>query len=116
MAKSLPDEKTLYEALLQRDSHFEGIFIVGVKTTGIFCRPTCPAKKPKRENVEFFPSAREALLHGYRPCKMCSPLGLKGEIPLWLKPVMDEMQKAPDLRLRDSDLRERGGGSKSITA
>ncbi|GEM_PF-1343820 len=63
-----------YSALSRRDSTFEGIFVVAVKTTGIFCRPTCSARMPKRENVEFFTSARDALLQGYRPCKICKPM------------------------------------------
>ena len=62
----LPDTSTMYRALVERDSTFEGTFFVGVKTTGIFCRPTCRAKKPKEENVEFFPSIKEALSYGYR--------------------------------------------------
>ena len=64
----------MYTALLERDSSYEGVFYLGVRTTGIFCRPTCPAKKPRRENVEFFPSTREALLAGYRPCLRCTPM------------------------------------------
>ncbi len=50
----MPKRDALYRALLNKDSSFEGIFIVGVKTTGIFCRPTCTARKPKKENIEFF--------------------------------------------------------------
>ena len=53
MMNPLPDDETLYIALLQRDSTFEGIFVAGVKTTGIFCRATCTARKPKQENVAF---------------------------------------------------------------
>ena len=108
MLKSLPDSNTLYNALLNKDESFEGIFIVGVKTTGIFCRPTCTARKPKRENVEFFNSVREALLQGYRPCKVCNPLGYKGEIPQWLQPLINEVNSNPGIRLRDYDLRNRG--------
>ena len=108
MTASLPDRETLYNALLHKDSNFEGIFVVGVKTTGIFCRPTCTARKPKQENVEFFPSTREALLHGYRPCKICTPLGYKGEIPAWLKPLTDEIDNTPGIRLKDRDIRQRG--------
>jgi AraC family transcriptional regulator of adaptative response/methylated-DNA-[protein]-cysteine methyltransferase len=108
MNHSLPDSETLYAALVNKDSNFEGIFVVGVKTTGIFCRPTCTARKPKRENVEFFGSAHEALLHGYRPCKICAPLEYRGAAPEWLKPLLDEIDDDPLLRLKDSDLRKRG--------
>jgi AraC family transcriptional regulator, regulatory protein of adaptative response / methylated-DNA-[protein]-cysteine methyltransferase len=108
MLKSLPDPKILYKALLKKDESFEGIFIVGVKTTGIFCRPTCTARKPNQKNVEFFNSAGEALLHGYRPCKVCNPLGYKGEIPTWLQPLFNEVNSNPGIRLRDYDLRKRG--------
>ena len=108
MNNSLPQEKIMYEALIKRDSTFEGLFIVGVKTTGIFCRPTCTARKPKQENVEFFPSTRDALLNGYRPCKLCNPLGHEGEPPGWLKSLLKEIEEQPDLRIKDSDLKHRG--------
>jgi len=68
MDKRLPDEETMYNAFLRKDSSFEGIFFVAVKTTGIFCRPICSARKPKRENVEFLPDSHEALCRGYRSC------------------------------------------------
>jgi AraC family transcriptional regulator, regulatory protein of adaptative response / methylated-DNA-[protein]-cysteine methyltransferase len=107
LAKALPDPEIMYRALVNRDSHFEGIFITAVKSTGIFCRPTCRAKIPKREHVEFFSSAHEALQHGYRPCKLCRPLAPKGEIPAWLQPVLAEIE-ATHPRLSDADLRARG--------
>ncbi len=105
---TLPDTATMYDALLRKDSAFEGIFIVGVKTTGIFCRPTCTARKPKKENVEFFRTPREAVQHGYRPCKTCHPLSPKGAIPGWLKPLITEINATPGLRLTDRDIRQRG--------
>ena len=108
MNQPLPDSETLYAALLHRDSTFEGIFVVGVKTTGVFCRPTCRARMPKRENVEFFHSAQEALAHGYRPCKICTPLEYKGAPPAWLRPLLEEIDASPFLPLRDRHLRERG--------
>jgi AraC family transcriptional regulator, regulatory protein of adaptative response / methylated-DNA-[protein]-cysteine methyltransferase len=108
MSHPLPDSETLYTALLQRDSTFEGIFVVGVKTTGVFCRPGCRARMPKRENVEFFPSAHEALQHGYRPCKICRPLEYQGAPPAWLRPLLDEINESPLVKLKDSHLRERG--------
>jgi AraC family transcriptional regulator of adaptative response/methylated-DNA-[protein]-cysteine methyltransferase len=105
---ALPAPDRMYRALAGRDGSYEGIFVASVKTTGIFCRPGCTAKTPKRENVEFFGSAREALLRGYRPCKICRPLGRKGEFPDWLKPLIDEIDADPSIRLRDADLRARG--------
>lgn len=56
-----------YQALIGKNSEYEGIFYVGVKTTGIFCRPTCPARKPKFEHCEFYKTAEEALLASFRP-------------------------------------------------
>jgi AraC family transcriptional regulator of adaptative response/methylated-DNA-[protein]-cysteine methyltransferase len=99
---------TFYSALSRRDSAFEGIFVVGVKTTGVFCRPTCPARMPKRENVEFFRSAREALAQGYRPCKICTPMEYQGAPPDWIKPLLDEVNVTPMVKLTDKDLREKG--------
>jgi len=104
----LPDTATMYNALLQKDSTFDGIFVVGVKTTGIFCRPTCTAKKPKHENVEFFKTPQEALQHGYRPCIRCQPLSYKGATPEWLKPLIAEVNSTPGIRLKDADINQRG--------
>ena len=61
-------EDEFWRALERRDASYEGIFFVGVKTTGIFCRPICSARKPLRKNVEFFPGKSEALHAGFRPC------------------------------------------------
>jgi len=108
MDYTLPDSEILYSALVNKDSNFEGIFVVGVKTTGVFCRPTCTARKPKRENVEFFSSAHDALLHGYRPCKVCNPMAYKGTAPDWLNPLLAEINENPAIRLRESDLAARG--------
>lgn len=60
-------------ARLSRDHRFDGVFFVAVKTTGIFCRPICPATPPKEENVEYYSSAAKALIRGYRPCLRCRP-------------------------------------------
>jgi len=100
----LPDNKTMYNALLNKDSSFEGIFFVGVKTTGVFCRPTCTARKPKEENVDFFSNAKEALQYGYRPCKVCNPLQHNGEIPEWLKGLLKEIAEKQITRLTNADL------------
>src|SRR6266700_660545 len=76
----LPPTETMYRALVNRDPSFEGIFFVGVRTTGIFCRPTCTAKKPARENVDFFASSSEAIESGYRPCLRCHPTEPGGRV------------------------------------
>ena len=62
----------MYRALVDKDVSYEGTFFAAVKTTGIFCRPTCTARKPKMENVEYFKTTKDAILHGYRPCKVCN--------------------------------------------
>jgi AraC family transcriptional regulator, regulatory protein of adaptative response / methylated-DNA-[protein]-cysteine methyltransferase len=104
----LPNNNIMYNALLNKDSSYEGIFFAGIKTTGIFCRPTCNARKPKKENVEYFSSVNEALQHGYRPCKVCHPMQYKGEIPIWLKELFNEIDKNQNIKLKDYDLRKRG--------
>jgi len=104
----LPNKDIMYEALLNKDSSFEGTFFAGIKTTGIFCRPTCTAKKPKKENVEYYSSAKDALAYGYRPCKICHPMEDYGEVPSWLKGLLDEIEKNPGIKLKDYDLTQRG--------
>ena len=104
----LPSDDEMYRALLARDASYDGIFFVGVRSTGIFCRPVCPARKPMRRNVAFFPDARAALAHGFRPCKRCRPLQPQGETPAAIQRLLDEIEADPALRLRDSDLRARG--------
>ena len=106
--RDLPAAEILYKALVERDSQFDGVCVVGVVTTGIFCRLTCGARKPKRENVEFFASAADALHHGYRPCKLCTPLDVPGEAPAWLQSLLDDVHAAPERRWKDQDLRDRG--------
>ncbi len=100
----LPAIDTMYQALLQKDSTFEGIFLVGVKTTGIFCRPSCTARKPKKENTEYFPDTASALKKGYRPCKICRPMRPLGALPEWLEPLFKLMCDKPALKLKDHDL------------
>lgn len=105
--EKLPDVKTMYKAFLNRDSGFEGIFYTGVKTTGIFCRPTCPARKPSLSNIEFFSTAKEALLSGYRPCKRCNPMQAPGDNPDWIVKLFDLINSGEFARWKDSDLESR---------
>ena len=102
------DADTMYQALVEKDESYEGIFFACVKTTGIFCRPVCSARKPKKENVEFVRSTREALSLGYRPCKVCEPLDLNGSTPEWLSSVLHQLENEPQTRITDSDLEAAG--------
>lgn len=104
----LPSRDAMYAAVAARDTGFDGIFFTGVRTTGIFCRPSCPARKPLPENVDFFPTAREALAHGFRPCKRCRPLELPGETPETIRTLLRELDEDPARRIPDRDLRARG--------
>jgi len=105
---TLPSTTEMYRALVERDQSFEGLFYACVRTTGIFCRPTCHARKPKPENVEFASTIQEALHRGYRPCQLCEPMSTGSAAPNWLAPLLDEIRNQPDVRLRDHDLRVRG--------
>ena len=69
----LNDHEACYRAIETGDTRFDGRVYTGVKTTGIYCRPICPARTPRRKNVEFFPSAAAAQGAGYRPCLRCRP-------------------------------------------
>ncbi|MBF0760634.1 methylated-DNA--[protein]-cysteine S-methyltransferase [Dysgonomonas mossii] len=93
-----------YQALVAKDPSFEGTFFAGIKTTGIFCRPTCTARKPKRENVEFFASAKDAILKGYRACKVCHPMEKAGSTPEYVDRVLRFLDEDPSLKLKDYDL------------
>jgi AraC family transcriptional regulator, regulatory protein of adaptative response / methylated-DNA-[protein]-cysteine methyltransferase len=104
----LPSTTEMYRALVERDASFEGLFYACVRTTGIFCRPTCHARKPKPENVEFASTIQEALHRGYRPCQVCEPMAAGSAAPNWLTPLLDEIKTQPDLKVRDHDLRVRG--------
>ena len=104
----LPPADQMYDALVRRDTSYDGIFFTGVRTTGIFCRPICTAKKPARQNVEFFPNAKDALFAGYRACKRCHPMESTGSAPEWLRPLLVELEGAAGERWTDSELRKRG--------
>ena len=78
----LLDDDHCYRAIQSRDSRFDGWFVTAVRTTGIYCRPSCPAITPKRQNVEFFRAAATAQAHGYRACKRCRPDASPGS-PEW---------------------------------
>jgi AraC family transcriptional regulator of adaptative response/methylated-DNA-[protein]-cysteine methyltransferase len=105
---NLPDRATMLRAFESRDVSYDGVFWTAVRTTGIFCRPTCPARKPKPENVEFFESAKTALEAGYRPCRRCRPLELSGSTPRWLRGLIEELESDPSRRWTDRDVQALG--------
>lgn len=78
----LPDAEVCYRAIQGRDARFDGWFVVGVTSTGIYCRPSCPARTPRRANVRFFPSAAAAQGGGFRACMRCRPDAAPGS-PEW---------------------------------
>ncbi|WP_392563115.1 bifunctional transcriptional activator/DNA repair enzyme AdaA [Orbus sturtevantii] len=98
----------MYYALLNKDPSYDGIFYAAIKTTGIFCRCICTARKPKQENVEFFSSAHDAILSGYRPCKICKPQYLPDQTPTEVATLLALLEENPEQKLSDYDLRQRG--------
>lgn len=73
MTMPIVDARAAFAAFEARDRSQDGAFVVAVRTTGIYCRPSCPARRPRRENVEFFPGTAEARAAGYRACRRCRP-------------------------------------------
>jgi AraC family transcriptional regulator of adaptative response/methylated-DNA-[protein]-cysteine methyltransferase len=103
-AKFSARQEEFWRALQSRDSSYEGIFFLGVKTTGIFCRPVCSARKPLRKNVEFFANQQEAMHAGFRPCLRCKPLQTSSEVPSLIEKLRLQVEHDPARRLRESDL------------
>lgn len=103
----MPPTAEMERAYLARDSAYDGLFFLGVRTTGIFCRPTCAARKPLPKNVEYFPNAKAALAAGYRPCKRCRPLQWDDQPP-WASELISELGRDPAPRITDDELRARG--------
>ncbi len=104
----MPPPNAMWDAARSRDRAFDGLFWFAVRTTGIFCRPSCPARRPRRENVRFYPSAGDALRDGFRPCRRCRPLEPPGGAPSWLRPLLADLDSDARRRWRDRDLRARG--------
>ncbi len=102
------DIQKYYQALVERDTQFIGSFYVGVKTTGIFCIPTCRARKPKFENVEFYTEVKELLQHGYRPCKICKPTEDADQAPEEVLKAIQMVAKSPKEKITDYMLRQNG--------
>ncbi len=99
MTVSCPfDEDQLYAELLARNPALDGVVFVAVHTTGIFCRLTCPARKPLRRNVSFYLSGDIAQQHGFRACLRCKPLAATGTLEPLVTQLLAAVAAAPDQR------------------
>jgi AraC family transcriptional regulator of adaptative response/methylated-DNA-[protein]-cysteine methyltransferase len=104
---TMPSVREMQVAYERKDPSYDGVFFLAVRTTGIFCRPSCPARRPLARNVDYFSSAREALFAGYRPCKRCRPMDTDGRPPEWVGRAMSMVQESEE-RIKDSALRRSG--------
>ena len=100
----LPEADTLYAALIARDATFEGRALVGVTTTGIFCRLTCPARKPLARNCRWFSRPEDAMAAGFRPCRRCHPAGLSAEGEPLVRDLVARLGADPGRRWSEGDL------------
>ncbi|HRI04153.1 MAG TPA: bifunctional DNA-binding transcriptional regulator/O6-methylguanine-DNA methyltransferase Ada [Pyrinomonadaceae bacterium] len=97
------ETEVLWRAVEARDARFDGAFVFGVKTTGIFCRPSCSARKPKRENVLFFNETAEAEACGYRSCLRCRPTNAAEADPqvMMVVAACREIEEMPEATLEE---------------
>jgi len=105
---------TWYQALLDRASEFTGVFFVGVRTTGVFCISVCRARKPKRENVDFYDDFKSALDAGFRPCKVCRPTENAFTAPDFIAQALGMLRENPKARVSDTELRQKGIGPERV--
>jgi AraC family transcriptional regulator of adaptative response/methylated-DNA-[protein]-cysteine methyltransferase len=105
--KLLPPRREMERALSEKDASYDGVFFTAVKTTGIFCRPSCPSR-PKIANVEFFGSIKECLFAGYRACLRCRPTEANGTPPAWVADLLARVETSSDVRIKAGGLRALG--------
>lgn len=110
--KTMIDDTAAYHALTSRDPRFDGVFFVGVTSTGIYCRPICPAKTPRQGNCRFFESAGAAEKASFRPCLRCRPELAPGNAPV------DNAQRIAHLIVHriDEGMIDDGAGLEEIAA
>ncbi|KVX06867.1 trifunctional transcriptional activator/DNA repair protein Ada/methylated-DNA--[protein]-cysteine S-methyltransferase [Alcaligenes nematophilus] len=108
MLFDLPDFQTLYTALLTRDERYDGQAFVCVSSTGVFCRLTCPARKPKAENCIFHATIGECIQAGFRPCKRCHPLQAAALEDPTITALLRELDAKPGLRWSEGHLERMG--------
>ncbi|MBI1808223.1 MAG: methylated-DNA--[protein]-cysteine S-methyltransferase [Ignavibacteria bacterium] len=103
-----PSKREMERAYRSSDTSYDGIFYLAVRTTGIFCKPSCSARKPDPKNVEYYTSPKEAIFAGYRPCKRCRPLDPNGKPPEWVAELLTKIDADPIARYSDAVLRSIG--------
>lgn len=103
---SFPSLSEMDRARRRRDRTYDGVFYLGVRTTGIFCRPSCSSRRALARNIEYFPSVKDAVIAGYRACKRCRPLELHEGPPAWVRRLIDRVQQSPQQRVTDETLRD----------
>jgi AraC family transcriptional regulator, regulatory protein of adaptative response / methylated-DNA-[protein]-cysteine methyltransferase len=108
------DDDALYNALIARDPAYEGFAYVGVRSTGVFCRLTCPARKPKRANVLFFRRVEEAQEAGFRPCLRCRPLDNHFRTSGALDALRERVRAEPQRRWTSAALTALGHDSSTV--
>jgi AraC family transcriptional regulator of adaptative response/methylated-DNA-[protein]-cysteine methyltransferase len=104
----LPPRSEMLAAVRRRDARYEGVFVIAVRTTGIACRPGCPARTPRPENLEFFADLAAAEAAGFRACLRCRPERAAGAAPTWMAELESELARHPARTLSDGDLAARG--------
>ena len=102
----LPPRPEMEQAFLSSDAAYNGLFYTAVRTTGIFCLPACPARKPRPENVEFFGTVKDAVFAGYRPCKRCRPT--EAAAPDWVRHLLSMLESGTEARITGDHLRSLG--------
>lgn len=105
----ITDVKTIeeyYQGLLARNADFLGVYFVGVKTTRIFCLPTCRARKPLLKNVAFYTTIEETELAGFRACKVCRPKDDKNRVPEYVTTALALLESTSEGRVTDALLQQ----------
>ncbi len=108
MLFQLPSNDILYEALLARDESYEGRAYVGVTSTGVFCRLSCPARNPKKENCQFFERVGECIEAGFRACRRCHPLAPMAAAEPAIAALLEALEMRVGHRWREEDVAAMG--------
>lgn len=109
------EEELYYKALVKRDTSYEGVFFYAVTTTGTFCRPSCPSRKPRFENCRFYKNIELAKAAHYRPCLRCNPLTPLNALPAPLKKLFEQIKKSSFDTLNGIDPSKFGMNPKTLS-